>query len=218
MATTHDPRFREREISGLLASRIHRPKALLAAEMYLVVAALALLRLTLGGLLIPGFLTSPDNVPPFVVDVALRGPLAVAAFGLPMGVAVLALTGTRLPGRVPWSWSHVGAAWLVVAFAELPLVSADLTAAVFAMGAIPAALIGSSLLYLRRSAGEPWKVSWTLRRRLLLVAVAAVVAAFWAVYLYSGVVGMDFRFPCQLTTQDCPGPAFNGTSSGPFGR
>ena len=194
MPKSPDPRFADGPTGRLLASRVRRPKALLVAEAYLVVVAVVVGRLILAGLLVPGFLASPDNVPPFVVGAALTGPLLVAAFGLPLCLVPFALAGTRLPGRVPWSWTLLAAAWLIVAFGEMAIASADFTAAVLMLGAFPAALIGSSLVYLRRIAGQPWKTKWTHRRTVAITAVVVAVSAFWAVYLISGVMGMDFRF------------------------
>ncbi len=208
--TSPDPRWADGPTGRLLASRVHRPRALLVAEVYLVVLALAVGRVILGGLLDPGFLSSADNVPPFVVDAALSGPLAVLAFGLPIVLVPFALAGTRLPGRVPWSWTLLAAAWLVIAFAETVVASTDFTAAVLLLGAIPAALIGSSLMYLRRVAGQPWKVKWSRRRTVAIVAVVVLVSAFWAVYLYSGVMGADFRFLLP--------PGLNSAGFGPLSR
>jgi hypothetical protein len=202
-----DPRFADGPTGRLLASRVQRPKALLVAEVYLVILVLAAGRLMLGALLVPGFLASPDNVPPLVVDAALSVPLAIVAFGLPICIVPFALAGTRLPGRVPWSWTPLAAAWLIVAFAEMPLASADFTAAVLMLGALPAVLIGSSLVYLRRIAGRPWKTRWTRRRTVLIAVAVVVIGAFWAVYLISGVIGMDFRFVLRP-----------GMSIGPFAR
>ncbi|HEY5629162.1 MAG TPA: hypothetical protein VIR16_06595 [Candidatus Limnocylindrales bacterium] len=205
MSKTQDTRFADSEMGRLLATRVQRPKALLVAEVYLVLAVVAVVRLVLGALLVPGFLASTDNVPPFVVDAQLTVPLAVAALGLPICLAPLAIAGTRLPGRVPWSWTLVAALWLVIAFAEMVLASADFTATVFLVGAIPAALIGSSLVYLRRVAGQPWKVRWSRRRTVAITAVVVLVSAFWALYLISGVLGMDFRFVMRYPTFWIPG-------------
>lgn len=206
MPNPPDPRFADGPTGRLLASRVRRPRALLIAEAYLVVVGVVVGRLLLAGLLVPGFLASPDSVPPFVVDAALRGPLPVAAFGLPLCLVPFALAGTRLPGRVPWSWTLLAAAWLIVAFAEMAIASADFTAAVLMLGAFPAALIGSSLRYLRRIAGQPWEVGWSRRRRALTTVVVVVVCSFWAVYLISGVMGMDLRF------------VLPNTYAGPFAR
>jgi hypothetical protein len=202
-----DARWSDGPTGRLLASRIHRPKALLVAEVYLVILALAVGRVILSGLLDPRFLSSPDNVAPFVVEARLTVPLAAAALGLPICLAPLAIAGTRLPGRVPWTWTILALAWLAIALAEMVLASADFTAAVLLAGAIPAALIGSSLVYLRRVAGQPWKVKWSRRRTVAIAAVVVLVSAFWAVYLIAGVLGMDFRFVLRP-----------GITAGPFAR
>ena len=160
---------------------------LLVADLLLAVILLANGRLIAGALLVPGFLADPSSVPPAVVDARLGVPSAVLAFGLPTILAALALFRARRPGRAPWTWSQLGAAWVVIAFVEIPLASADLTAMVLVIGFAPAVLIGLQQSYLRRLAGEPREPArWSPLRRALIVITCAVVVAWLFGYMVVG--------------------------------
>jgi hypothetical protein len=160
---------------------------LLVADLLLVGIVLANGRVIAGALLVPGFLGDGSNVPPAVVDADLGVPSAVIAFGLPALLAALALFRARRPGRAPWTWSQLGAAWVILAFVEIPLASADLTAMVLVIGFLPAVLIGLQQSYLRRLAGEPREdARWSPLRRTLIVVTCTVVVAWLFGYLVVG--------------------------------
>ncbi len=160
---------------------------LLIADLLLVGILLANLRLIAGALLVPGFLGDRSNVPPAVVDAGLDVSSAVLAFGLPTLLAALALFRARRPRRAPWTWSQLGAAWVILAFLEIPLASADVTAMVLVIGFVPAVLIGIQQRYLRRLAGEPREAApWSPLRRTLILVTCAVVVAWLFGYLVVG--------------------------------
>ena len=160
---------------------------LLIADLLLAVILLANTRVIAGAVLVPGFLDDPSSVPPAVVVARLGVPSAVLAFGLPTILAALALFRARRPGRAPWTWSQLGAAWVVTAFIEIPLASADLTAMVLVIGFVPAVLIGLQQSYLRRLAGEPREdARWSPLRRTLILVTCAVVVAWLFGYLVVG--------------------------------
>jgi hypothetical protein len=160
---------------------------LLVADLLLIGILLANLRVIAGALFAPGFLGDPSSVPPAVVDARLGIPAAILAFGLPTILAALALFRARRPGRAPWTWSQLGAAWVVLAFVEIPLASPDLTAMVLVIGFVPAVLIGLQQSYLRRLAGEPREdARWSPLRRTLILVTCAVVIAWLFGYLVVG--------------------------------
>lgn len=167
--------------------RDRRPVMLLVADLLLAGILLANGRLIAGALLVPGFLGDRSSVPPAVADAGLGPSSAVLAFGLPTILAALALFRSRRPGRAPWTWSQLGAAWIVLAFVEIPLASADLTAMVLVIGFVPAVLIGLQQSYLRRLAGEPREdAPWSALRRTLILVTCAVVVAWLFGYLVAG--------------------------------
>lgn len=167
--------------------RMRRPAMLLVADLVLAGIVLANVRLIAGALLVPGFLGDGSSVPPLVVDARLSVPSAVLAFGLPTIVAALALVRARRPGRAPWTWSQLGAAWIIVAFLEIPVASPDLTAMVLVVGFVPAVLIGLQQSFLRRLAGEPREdAPWSPLRRTLIVVTCAVVVLWLFGYLVVG--------------------------------
>jgi hypothetical protein len=173
-----------------------RPRTLLVVDIILAAYLLVLARFLAGVLLVPGFLSDPSSVPPAVIDANLGVPAAVLAFGLPMILAALALFRARRPARSPWTWSQLAAAWIILAFAETPLASADLTAVVLVAGFVPAALIGNQQVYLRRLAGEPLEdARWSRRRRLLILATSATVVAWLFVYLTVGAAAIRDLLP-----------------------
>ena len=136
-----------------------------------------------------GFLADRGRVPPAVVDAGLDPLRATLAFGLPLVLVAVTEFRLRLPARATWPLTPLIVAWLVIAFAETAIASADLTAIVLAAGVIPAVLIGSHLGWLRRVAGRsPEGPRWTRLRRLLTMTAAIVVAAWTCVYLFLGMI------------------------------
>ena len=174
-----------------------RPKALLLADLALLGLFLMLGRWLIGGLLSAEFLTDNSNVPPFVANARLDTVHALLAFGLPMVVVAVTAYRLRFTGRATWPWTPLIVAWIVVAFAETVIATADFTATAFVLGSIPAALIGTHQRYLRRAAGQsPKPLPWTRRRRVLIVVAGAAIAIWVFAYLVIGVASIsDFFRP-----------------------
>ncbi len=173
---------------------------LLIADLLLAGILLANVRVISGALLVPGYLGDPLTVPPAVVDAHLGVPAAVLAFGLPTILAALALFRSRRPGRAPWTWSQLGAAWVILAFIEIPLASADLTAMVLVIGFVPAVLISLQQSFLRRIAGEPREdARWSPLRRTLILVTCAVVVAWLFGYLVVGAQSIFHLWQQPLT-------------------
>ncbi len=172
-----------------------RPKALLLADLTLLGLFLLIGRWLIGGLLSTEFLADNRNVPPFVANAGLDSLHAVLAFGLPLVLVVITAYRLRFADRATWPWTPLIVAWIVVAFAETVIATADFTATAFVLGSIPAALIGTHQRYLRRAAGQsPKPLPWTRRRRAVIVVAGAVVAIWIFAYLVIGVASISDWF------------------------
>ena len=132
-------------------------------------------------------------------------------------MVLVAVTAYRLrfADRATWPWTPLIVAWIVVAFAETVIATADFTATAFVLGSIPAALIGTHQRYLRRAAGQsPKPLPWTRPRRVLIVVVGAAIAIWVFAYLVIGVASIsDFFRP--LVSRLLPLPALERSGSTP---
>jgi len=172
-----------------------RPKALLLADLTLLGLFLMLGRWLIGGLLSAGFLADRHDVPPFVADAGLDSLHALVAFGPPLVLVVVTAYRLRFPDRATWPWTPLIVAWIVMAFAETVIATADFTATAFVLGFVPAALIGTHQRYLRRAAGQsPKPLPWTRRRRVMIVAAGAAIAIWVFAYLVIGVASISDYF------------------------
>jgi hypothetical protein len=172
-----------------------RPRTLLAVDIYLLGLLLVLLFWLLGSLFVTGFLADPGVVPPFVIDAQLDIVRAVAAFGLPLVLVGVTAIRVRFADRVTFAWTPMIAAWLIVAFAEWVIASADFTAGVLLLGAFPAVVIAHEQDYLRREAGQPPEdVRWSPLRRRLIALIALIVVIWVVAYIIAGVLGINDMF------------------------
>ncbi|MEO7229309.1 MAG: hypothetical protein ABIZ30_01810 [Candidatus Limnocylindrales bacterium] len=158
-----------------------RPRILLLADLYVTLIAVLLGRLLLGGLLVPGFLSDPGNVPPYLAAAALDAPHIVVGFGLPVVVAGLVLFRLRWPERLSLSWGDLGALWVLVALLETPVVDPTFTLALLLGAIIPAIVVGSAQSWFRADQ-QPARISgpW-LRARRLIPRIAVWAALGWTV-------------------------------------
>lgn len=197
MVTREEVLARESPAERLDAMHRRRPRALLLGEAILVLEAILLARLVVLVLLDPRVLADPSVVPPFAADASLGVAEGLFVLAGPLVLIAFTLGATRWPERVPWTRTQLGVAWVILAFAAMPIASVDFTVSILALGLVPAALIGSesSLTYLRWRAGESPQPRWSRRRRAGLVLLSTVVAVLVAAYMVDGAYQMTFQLP-----------------------
>jgi hypothetical protein len=166
-----------------------RSRWLLLTDAILVALAIALVRWLIGTVAVPGFLDTPDNVPPLIVDARLGMLEAAILFAASLALVVATASRLWLVSRLTWPWTPLLVAWLGLALAGYLLGSADIAAGVLACGAVPALTIGLNQRYLRHVAGQsPDAPPWTRLRRVLTLVTACVVAVFVVVYFFAAVL------------------------------
>lgn len=158
-----------------------RPRILLLADLYVTLIAVLLGRLLLGGLLVPGFLADPGNVPPYLAAAALDTSRILIGFGLPVMAAGLILVRLRWPERLSLTWGDLGTLWLAVAMLETPIVDPTFTLALLLGAVIPFIVVGSAQSWFRGDR-EPARISgrW-MRARRLMPRIAVLAALGWTV-------------------------------------